>query len=261
MHSQLEQRHQVAWETAHQCEQILRDQFGATQVILFGSLIGQSPWHWASDLDIAVAGLSDSCWLAAYGCLETLAPDWLAIDLVRLEHVNPAVRLHIIQAQLMADNPYLALKEQLEDELAALETTNSDLATALACYTTVPEDFAVRTLASYINDFYRRCERMSERVAISLDGGVPQGVNWHQALLRQVADAGIDRPPLWSGSLLLDLDEYRKFRHIVHHKYGNELKVDYVVSLAEMAPVIMTGVQQAIAVYGNWLSQQGDTPT
>jgi len=66
---------------------------------------------------------------------------------------------------------------------------------------------------------------MSERVAVTLDGGLPQGQNWHQALLRQVAETGgAEPPPLRSGVLLLDLDEYRKFHHVVHHKYGDELK-------------------------------------
>jgi predicted nucleotidyltransferase len=156
----------------------LREQFGATQVIWFGSLVGQSPWHWGSDLDIAVAGLSNRTWLKAYGCLESL--------------------------------------------VAALEKVTSDLEVALEQSKSVPEDFAIRTLASYINDFYRRCERMSERVAVTLDGGLPQGVNWHQALLKQVGDGGGEnRPPLWSGSLLFDLDEYRKFRHVLHLQQSN----------------------------------------
>jgi predicted nucleotidyltransferase len=255
----LEQRHQEAWAIAHECERVLQEQFGATQVIVFGSLIGQSPWHLDSDLDIAVAGLTDELWLKAYGCLETLAPSWLKIDLVRLERATPEVRVHILQEKCMPSNRYLALKERLEEELIALEKTTAGLVTALERSQTIPEDFVVRTLASYINDFYKRCERMSEQVAVTLDGGLPEGVNWHQALLRQMADAGQGgRPPLWSGSLLLDLDNYRKFRHVVHHKYGNELKSDYVVPLAEMAPSILPSIRQAIATFGEWLLQQAD---
>lgn len=106
------------------------------------------------------------------------------------------------------------------------------------------------------NDVYRRCERMSERVAVTLDGGLPQGNNWHQALLRQVADAKGDRPRLWSGSLLLDIDEYRTFRPVVHHKYGDELQTDYVIMLAEGVPALVANIQQAIARFDAWLTQQ-----
>ena len=30
-------------------------------------------------------------------------------------------------------------------------------------------------LASYVDDFYKGCERLCERVAVALDGGLPQG--------------------------------------------------------------------------------------
>jgi len=103
---QIELRRQEAWAIARQCEQVLRDQFGVTQVIIFGSLAGQSPWHWNS------------------------------------------------------------------------------------------------------------------------------------------------------GALLLDLDEYRKFRHVVHHKYGDGLQADYVIRLAEMAPAMVENIRQAIARFDAWLTQQ-----
>lgn len=253
--SELEQRRQTALALAQQCQQVLRAQFGATQVIIFGSLRGDSPWHWNSDLDLAVSGLSQSVWLQAYDALTNLAPDWLKIDLVRLEQISLPVYQRIVEKVPMPTHPYLALKAHLQDEVIALAKTTDAITVALAKLATVPEDFATRTLASYINDFYRRCERMSERVAVTLDGGLPSGVNWHQALLRQVAEANSVRPPLWTGALLLDLDEYRKFRHILHHKYGDELRPDYVASLAELAPVMAVGVQAAIAQFNQWLGQ------
>lgn len=254
----LAQRRQVALAVAHDCEQVLRDRFRASNVRVFGSLAGQSPWHWDSDLDLAVAGLSFEQWLAAVEAVRAIAPDWLAVDLVRLETINPAVRRRILQDTSMPDNKFLALKEHLTDELRALEQTTAALTRAIQQAASVPEDFAVRTLASYLMDFYRRCERMSERVAVTLDGGLPQGKNWHQALLHQVAEPGGDnRPPLWHGSLLIELDAYRRFRHVVHHKYGDDLRPDYVLELAEMAPGMLPKIQGAIAQFTDWLEQQG----
>ncbi len=254
--AELEQRRQTALAVADRCEKILREKFGATEVIVFGSLRGDSPWHWQSDLDLAVSGLSQSAWLQAQDALAAVAPHWLKIDLIRLEQVSTEVYQRIIGKAPMSTNPYLALKEHLEDELAALARTTDTLQVALAQSSTVPEDFATRTLASYINDFYRRWERMGERVAVTIDGGIPPGVNWHQALLQQVADARADRPPLWAGSLLLNLDEYRRFRHVVHHKYGEELRLDYVVRLAQLAPSMQEQVREAIARFSQWLIQK-----
>ena len=102
---------------------------------------------------------------------------------------------------------------------------------------------------------------MSERVAVTLDGGLPQGQNWHQALLRQVAEiGGAEPPPLRSGVLLLDLDEYRKFRYVVHRKYGDELKPEYVLALAELAPSVLPKVHQAIVKFTKWLDQSSTVP-
>lgn len=255
--SALEQRQQVAQSFAQQCEHILRSQFGAEQVILFGSLAEPRRWHQQSDLDLAVSGLSYPDWLQACDALGTIAPSWLKLDLIRLETVRPEVRARILREKPMPSNPYLALKEQLKDELMALERNTQALEAALERAKLNLDDYDIRAVASYINDIYRRYERMSERVAVTLDGSLPQGHNWHQALLRQVADEGREgRPALGSGSFLLDLDEYRKFRHIVHHKYGDELRADAVIALAALAPAMRTQAQRAIAHFNEWLTQQ-----
>lgn len=157
----------------------------------------------------------------------------------------------------MSENKYLALKQRLEAELVALERLGQSLEAAITRAKLILDEYDIRALASYINDFYRRCERLSERVAITLDGGLPQDINWHQVLLRQVAELGGDRrPPLWSGALLLDLDQYRSFRRVVHHKYGDELKPECVLGLAELAPVMLEKVRQAVAVFSNWLVER-----
>ncbi len=98
---------------------------------------------------------------------------------------------------------------------------------------------------------------MNEQVAVSLDKGLPQGKNWHQALLFPVADPGGNkRPPLWTGSLLLDLNEYRKFRHAIRHRYGDELRADYVIALTELAPAVLIKLHRALTTLTDWLDQK-----
>lgn len=53
----LEARRQSAIAAAEQCIQILKQELGAREVIVFGSLRGDGPWHWESDLDLAIRGL------------------------------------------------------------------------------------------------------------------------------------------------------------------------------------------------------------
>ena len=77
----LEQRRQIAVQLAQQF-QILLQQFGAERVIPFGSVLGNSPWHWNSDLDLAVVGMSQTQWLETYEHLIAITPTWLHLDLV-----------------------------------------------------------------------------------------------------------------------------------------------------------------------------------
>lgn len=256
-HPLLEHRRQEAIAVAEQCAQILRQDFGATKIILFGSLRGDAPWHWQSDLDLAVSGISNEALWQAYQKLALVMPDWLKFDLVDLEQVAPQVRSRILQQQPMPTDPYLALKTHIEDEMAALEQVTNVLATLLAQADTIPEIALVPALASYITDFYTGCERIGERVAIALDGGIPEGSNWHEQLLRQLADSGEEgRPPLWQGSLLLDLNEYRKFRHFDRHRYKAELKLDRVLELANQVLPTYQKIRQAIVDFNQWLIRQ-----
>ncbi len=253
----LESRQEIALDIAEKCRNLLKQKYGAIEVILFGSLRGDSPWHWDSDLDLAVTGLSSKEIYEAYDKIEEITPDWLKVDLIALEDVSPEVRSRILQETPMSNDKYLALKSRIEDELVSIERNLERLNLVVQQAETIPEVALVPALASYINDFYRGCERISESVAVTLDGKLPQGKNWHQALLRQVAEiGGENRPPVWSGSLLLELDEYRKFRHLVLHTYNVELKTERVKELASNLESVFQKIQQAIAGFNGWLAEQ-----
>jgi predicted nucleotidyltransferase len=253
----LEQRRQQAWQVAQECIQILREEFGASEVIIFGSLRGDAPWHWRSDLDLAVRGMSEKAIWNAYGKLEKVVPSWLRFDLVSIEDVPPEILDRILQKKTMSENKYLALKSRIEDEVIAIDRNVETLIAILPQAETLSEIIIIPALASYIADFYTGCERISERVAVALDGGLPQGENWHELLLRQVADpGGENRPPLWSGSLLLELDEYRKFRHLVRHIYKVELQSDRVLELARNVQPVSAKIKREIEVFNHWLEEQ-----
>lgn len=253
----LEQRRQQALRIAQQCISILQQNFGAKEVILFGSLRGDAPWHYQSDLDLAVVGMSESAIWDAYGKLEKIVPSWLKFDLVSLEEVPSEVRTRILQKESMPTNKYLALKTHIEDEMIALERSVQTLIKLLAQAETIPEIALTPALASYMADFYSGCERICERVAVALDGGLPGGENWHEQLLRQLADSDSDNhPPLWGSSLLLELDKYRKFRHLARHTYNVELKAQRVIELAQSVPSVLAKIREAIVVFNQWLDEK-----
>jgi predicted nucleotidyltransferase len=253
----LEDKRKEALTIAKHCINVLEKEFKAEEVILFGSLRGDAPWHEKSDLDLAVRGLSEDTWWEAYCVIEKMMPSWLTFDLVSLEKAPPYLQDYILQTYPMSDNPYLALKERLETEMIALNETVNTLSSLLEQASSVPQAFVTPTLASYITDFYTSCERLSERVAISWDGGLPKGDNWHEQLLYQVSNTRIKgRPPLWQDSLLLDLDEYRKFPHLNRHNYNFKLQADKVLELAQKVDSVASKVKLAVNQFNQWLIQQ-----
>lgn len=257
MRDRFEARRQEALALVAKCTKLLQSRYGAKRVIPFGSALGEGIWHERSDLDLAVEGVSAEALWQAEKELEAIIPSWLKVDLVSLDQVYPEVRDRILGERPMPEDPYLALKARLEDELIGLERIMQGLAMALERAGDAPDEFATRALASYVDDFYKGCERICERVAVALDGGLPQGERWHQMLLGQMGEpGGGGRPVLFSGSLLLELDEYRRFRHRLRHIYGYELESARVLSLARAAESVLGRVKTAVATFGRWLEGQ-----
>lgn len=80
----LDERFERAWEVARRGAELLRSQFKAEKVVVFGSLTNRDLFHIRSDIDLAVWGLSDEqCW-RAWGILLDLSPEF-SVDLVNVE--------------------------------------------------------------------------------------------------------------------------------------------------------------------------------
>ena len=167
---------QTAQVLFQRCIQVLKQEFGATEVIVYGSLRGDSPWHDESDVDLAVSGIpSKEIWDAS-SRLEEIMPEWLPFDLVRLETVDARVGRRILQTAPFPKDKYLSLKLHLEDKIAVIESSADKINKTLAQIDTVSASLLTPVLARYLEGFYGRCEKLAKRVAVSLDGGrVPKG--------------------------------------------------------------------------------------
>lgn len=75
-------RRRQARAAAEACARVLKEQFGAREVYIFGSLTGQGPWHSRSDIDLAVEGLAPEQYIAALSALWQLLPDGMDLDLI-----------------------------------------------------------------------------------------------------------------------------------------------------------------------------------
>lgn len=84
-------RRQRAWRVARQAAQVLREQFGAQRVVIFGSL-AQRGWftRW-SDIDLAAWGVPDERFYLAVATITALSPAF-KVDLIDPETCRPCLR-------------------------------------------------------------------------------------------------------------------------------------------------------------------------
>jgi hypothetical protein len=181
-----------------------------------------------------VEGLAPESFFRAWAELDQLLPPGVRLDLVSLEDVSPELRARILEEVKMPDDPVLALKSLVEDELRTLERVVDRVREALESLSERPTQLEVRGLASYLHDFYTGVESIFERIAVRIDGGLPKSAQWHIDLLDQMAEAreGV-RPAVIDTRLWGLLKEYLEFRHFLRHAYGYELSWLKMRPLAE----------------------------
>ena len=98
----------------------------------------------------------------------------------------------------------------------------------------VPDSTQIRAAGSILHDFYTGLEKILERIALIVDGGMPEGEDWHIQLLRRMfAEVPQRRPPVFSDDLNDPLNEYLRFRHLFRNIYGFELKWERFQNLVE----------------------------
>lgn len=93
--SEIKEREQLL-ERVHEAATILKNQFGAKNVILFGSLVHGAWFTSKSDVDLAVKGLDANHYWKAWGVVEEIISDRV-VELVDLETARDSLREEILQ--------------------------------------------------------------------------------------------------------------------------------------------------------------------
>lgn len=245
-----EKRKEQALEAAEACIRLLKERFGARRVILFGSLVGQSLWHGRSDIDLAVEGLCPEEFFTAYAACCDLLPRGLELDLVPLEDAYPEMRARILGEVEMPDDPLLALKALVEDELVAMERVTREMEDLLAKCVQPPTPTELRAMASILHDFYNGVESIFERIAVWSGEGLPRGEYWHVDLLNQMAEEqpGV-RLAVINEPLRARLREYLGFRRFFRHAYGYTLLWNKMRWKAENMSDTLTKLRDQLRVF------------
>lgn len=142
------------------------------------------------------------------------------------------------------------LAAEIEHELERLEQLRNELATAPRG----DDTFTLRARRSMLHDFYSGIERVFVRIAEELNGGVPQGEQWHRQI---VTDMSLEirgvRPAVIDTALAEALADYLRFRHVFRNVYGSLLQAERMRPLEERLPDVLAALLTQVRTFLAWM--------
>jgi len=84
-----------AWHLTHAAASLLRKEFGAKDIFVFGSLVHRQLFHLGSDIDMAASGIDPSYYYRAVSRLLALDAA-MQFDLLQLEEISESWREKIM---------------------------------------------------------------------------------------------------------------------------------------------------------------------
>lgn len=94
--AETERRREAAWMAARQAAHVLKEEFGATRVVVFGSLAHGAWFETHSDIDLAAEGIPPDAFWRAWCTLDRLGAGF-EIDLIAIESAPAQLRTEIEQ--------------------------------------------------------------------------------------------------------------------------------------------------------------------
>ena len=151
----------------------------------------------------------------------------------------------------------LRLAQRIRDECCELVRLVARAQEGLRRAQQTSDDLYVDSVALNLHSFYAGLERLFEIIGAAVDGNVPQGKNWHQTLLEQMAvEVPSVRPAVISAGTHRMLDEYRGFRHVVRNVYAYRLDLDQVRKLVQGLPAVFSRGRAELLAFADFLEQQ-----
>jgi hypothetical protein len=146
------------------------------------------------------------------------------------------------------------LSARIESELKDIFTLIDRIKAAWRKARDTEDDFYLDSVALNLHGLYSGLERIFEKIASTIDGSVPTGVNWHQELLNQMAvEVPRIRPAVISIDLKDDLEEYRGFRHVVRNVYTYRLDPDKLRPLVKNINKIWKKIDKELSAFAKFI--------
>ena len=151
---------------------------------------------------------------------------------------------------------YRLLARRIRAELHELDRSvrRAERAWQTATRAISDQDMYLDSAALNLHSFYSGLERLFEFTAHQLDGGPPKGDAWHRELLRQMAtEVGGVRPQMISVETANQLDEFRRFRHVVRNVYAEYLEPERIGKLVGKLPELWNRLQNELEAFAGFL--------
>lgn len=102
--------------------------------------------------------------------------------------------------------------------------------------------------AMNMQSFYTGAENILYSIARDIDASVPSGESWHQQLIEQMTiEIPTIRTAVLSTETAEQLDEFRRFRHVVRSVYAFDLDEERVLQLVSKLPLCYLSFAQDIS--------------
>jgi hypothetical protein len=148
--------------------------------------------------------------------------------------------------------------QQLRDlalDLAVEERKLDALVDSLAALGVVAGDrLRVDAAALRLQSLYTGIERCFLQVSRVLNGGTPDGGDWHRRLLERMGQPTEERPAVLREASIASLQELLRFRHLVRHLYAYELQPEAVERLRTLALALWPEVRGELNAFQGWLT-------
>ncbi len=245
MRSRLQNRHQAGLQQAKALADILKLDFGATKVVLFGSMLSLNDIHMDSDIDLAVWDLPFEDYLAVFGKLLTTSKAF-DVDLVRIEEASPSLRAYILKEGLMLGEEvpisdtlvkgplsmpsYLVLIGRIQRELEDIQAQYQQTQAQLEVAKETGQNAYWMAVSLGMHGIYTGLEKIFEQIAREVDGELnKRSDRWNKELLEQMATyIPTIRTAVIDTDTFISLEKYLSFRHVVRSNYAYRLEPERI---------------------------------
>ena len=255
---------QRAWQSAHRVAMMLYEDFGATQVAVFGSLAEKERFSKWSDIDIAVWGISAEKYLRALTEAENISR-LFKIDLIDFESCRGRIRERIAnQAIRIGKGEFYRvdrrhLIQRISDERAKIGETVKKISERQKKIKVAPVEYREEietTIGKNLTDCYRGVENIFKRIALDVDLRMPDGSMRHKELLSQMAAPQAERPAVISEGVYEFLQELLEFRHVFNNICQEEPIYEKTEQIARRIGDIFATVSEELEAFVDFLNKK-----